>query len=359
MNEMQMNGISLNNLSCGVVTRWLALACLGCLLPCWGAVPEKDIASPESALVRAGGHRFTLSNGLRVVLEELHEQPLLRLELRSGWSPKTMEGRSWALGALRQALEGGAGRMSESVFGRSLQESAIRLKRRAGESFFSCALVADSRNQEAAFEHLAHAVFRPEFDKEGAEASRLKLADRIALHRHLVRPERSVLVIRGDLDVAQARSLALLYLGTWMPAPAGMPTLAPGKPVQRMISPLEITDSRKRAAHLLLSKLLSRGAARDGADLEARLEDGQPMGISFDPSALPWVKALCRNGFTAGDLLWAKNVLAHEKTALNLHPEALVAYRAQAELLGDAGSHVLEVDLRELNKALVERLGAF
>lgn len=318
-----------------------------------------------SIQVNAAESQFILPNGLRVMLEERHDLPLLRLELRTGWPSSELGGQEWAVFALAQAMEkGGAARMSARTFARSLEESTIRLKWRHGENYLGWSLLSDSRNQEVAFEHLANAVFRSDLDGEGLEAGKLNLANRLVLYRRLVRPERSVLAIQGDLNMQQVRQLTILHLGTWAPAtalvppPEPLPVLPAKKAGSRVVSRLSVLEPRELAAHLLLAYLLSREAGKAGIALEARREDGQPGSISYDPSAAQWVKELCQRGFSSADLKDAKQALSFERISMVLHPEVQLAHRAQTALIGNPGAYLDKVSLEELNKALNVRLGS-
>jgi hypothetical protein len=65
----------------------------------------------------------------------------------------------------------------------------------------------------------------------------LGLTDLEAFHRRVIRPERAVLGLTGDLTLAQAKSLTLLNLGAWGPASAPQP--APGGAFPRLMNHAE------------------------------------------------------------------------------------------------------------------------
>ncbi len=127
-------------------------------------------------------------------------------------------------------------------------------------SSLAWSVVSDSQGQDAAFEALSLAVTRPrieasqvelwrqQFIRSAKEQSsrqqaedqflrairdpervamptpasihRIENGDLDVMLRRVVRPERSVLVIQGDLSLGQAKQLALLHLGAWGPGAA-------------------------------------------------------------------------------------------------------------------------------------------
>jgi hypothetical protein len=270
-------------------------------------------------------------------------------------------------------------------------------------------MVADSQDQEDAFAFLAHAVFRPSlaegisatlrdskpsvtpedvfraglgFPREGITICDLDSAALHALYRRLVRPEHAVLLIQGDLSLAQARQLVLLHFGTWAPAPepavsdkaASRPSkfqrqAIPGS--QRVAwagSPPPEGDARLRAAHVLLSLLLE-GAFQNGVGgiaLEAPRPEGDAGPILFrtlpvlagNPERLlaERLERLGSQGFSASELALARSHWRAERAALALHPEDQLSARAHGLLFGDAGDSLEAVTLADVNAALRARL---
>jgi len=213
---------------------------------------------------------FRLPNGLRVLLIENHERPLVRLELRTAWDPsEEPEGKAGLGGFLADVLKtGGATPDKHAAFQRFLEDRALRLVFSLQPRSFSWSLLSDSQGQDGAFAGLAQAATRHEFEPTVVEARRQRLLqvvrergpkllaedrfrqrtgdpsaswlpgegtlvrleyqDLLALSRRVLRPERSVLAIYGDMNLAQARQLSVLHLGAWGPS-AEQPFQTPGQ----------------------------------------------------------------------------------------------------------------------------------
>lgn len=331
-----------------------------------------------SALPLAAQLSFTLHNGLQVRLRPDHDRPYVELRLEVAW-PRGEEapGREGSAGVLARVLQtGGAGPHDRASFDRILEERGIAFGFHAGPGRFNWNLRCTSMAQEEAFALLAHAVSRPVFSGSNLEAQRarlwrerqalglaewaelrfqwdlleerpegltterslseLSLDNLISLHRRLVRPERAVLHLRGDLNAAQARQLALLHLGVWGPAPepplqpapkaaprsaaaAACLAVAQGSP-QATLALLQPVAPRPEHAELLAA-LLPRwleGAEPPAAKAELRwLADGRPMiwlrlsgSTGDDPAALllvlrGWAEKLRNRTVTAADLAHA------------------------------------------------------
>jgi hypothetical protein len=213
--------------------------------------------------IQANVQPFRLPNGLQVLLVENHERPLVRLELRVPLDPAgEPEGKAGLSGYLFQVLRsGGAGAMERRDFLAFLENRALGYAFGVHADAFAWSVLAESQGQDGAFESLALAAAHPALDPRVAESvrrellqgsrdesprvragdrfrrsigdpaasiqpeaealQRMEFRDLETLARRLLRPERSVLVIWGDMNLAQARQLAALHLGTWGPeAPA-------------------------------------------------------------------------------------------------------------------------------------------
>lgn len=208
---------------------------------------------------------FELPNGLRVLLLENHERPLVRLEMRAPWNPAEEP----LGGVLAEMLKtGGAGSLKREAFLRFLEDRALRFTFSLRPRAFAWSVLADSQGQDGAFESLAMALTRPELDgnvletrREGygkafrertprmkaeerflrrcgdpsrslfppeASLGRLELRDILLLARRILRPDKSVLLIQGDMNLPQAKQLAALHLGAWAASDSGSgPVVAP------------------------------------------------------------------------------------------------------------------------------------
>ncbi|MBK8794523.1 MAG: hypothetical protein IPN59_15720 [Holophaga sp.] len=360
-------------------------------------IPAVLVASP----VVDGKQEFRAPNGLRVIVKEQHERSILRVCLLSAWDPTGLstEQREHAL-RLRTILSHcGAGGLSRPVLERRLAERGIRVEVEGTEDSLDWTMLADSQDQEDAFELLGHLVFRPSlgddlgpagesvapevwfraslgFPAPGLGILGLGMAERFALHRWLVRPEQSVLVIQGDLSLAQARQLVMLHLGTWspssanpeagglVPVPQSIPSLAAGAWVG---SPSPGGDAQQRAAHIAMAILLEKisreethgdlvfEAARPGGDAGPCL-----FGIRSGPEPERRLQVFLENlrtkGFGATDLAYVRRTWEAERRALALHPKDQMYAEARVALKGDPGRHLMALTLEEVNTALRSRL---
>lgn len=217
-------------------------------------------------LIAAGyGHgaaplqEYRLPNGLRVLLAENHERPIVRLELRVAWEPSEIpSGKEGLDGFLFGALgTAGAGTESAEAFKAFLDARALGYHRSLHASSLAWTVVADSQEGNAAFEALSRSATRSSLEPSQLELWRqqcirsmkdrsarkdaeeqflraimdpdqlsmptatsihqIQNEDVEAFRRRVIRPEHSVLVIQGDLSLSQAKQLALLHLGAWGP----------------------------------------------------------------------------------------------------------------------------------------------
>ncbi len=353
--------------------------------------------------VPAPSLEFRAPNGLRVILDERHEQPLVRFELRVPW-----EGREDSASMCAVLGHGGAGGFSRTALEQALADRGLKMNLEAGRHSLAWSMLTDSQDQEDAFEFFAHALFRPalaegitalrQATKEAASPEesflavlglptgegalpKLDLPGCLALHRRLVRPERAVLIIQGDLNLPQARQLVMLHLGTWAPAPEPSPQgqelpewafrqAIPGEGAFAWAGSLPPEgEAPARTAHVLVSFLLER-AFRETGESSIRVEAPRPLGdagpILFqtllgkspDPEGLLRTKLerLGARGFSLEELEVAKGQWRAERSALALHPEAYLSAWTQGCLFGDPGATLDVVRLEEVNAALRVRL---
>ncbi|BDU75356.1 M16 family metallopeptidase [Mesoterricola sediminis] len=282
--------------------------------------------------LQAGPQAFTLPSGLRCVLLENHDQPLIRVELVTRWDladvPQDQEGLPALLAAVLRA--GGAGPLSRADFDRSLDDLGAAFAFQARRDGFTWTLATDSRAQEPALELLAHAVFRPVFEVPLVEAQRqallrrletadawdrgegrflwslgardvelppspeglaaLGFQDVVAFHRAVVRPEASTLVLHGDLSLTQAKELVHLHFGLWggRPAKAAAPRPTPDPPRLRTVldasTDAELWAGReatavRRPVREILALLLEQvpSVAGPGIILSCSLAEGRPL----------------------------------------------------------------------------------
>lgn len=366
------------------------------------------LAAAPGLSAQEKGQEFSLPNGLRVCLLERHDNPVVRLHLELRWTVRDgMPGKEGAPALLAQLLEVcGAGHLSRKEFDHSLAENGLCLSFQDYRDAFSWDLATDSHDQETAFGHLADAVFRPVLEGPLLEARRnalgarlralsprdralatfqdrigsleailpgqatlnsMELQDLVALHRRIARPERALLVLHGDLNLAQARQLALLHFGVWG---ASEPSNAPEQdPIKSQDAPrlfsLEAptTEARvgtmdpcPRPAQELLALLVPRLLKDSG--LQVRLERRGPLVLETQKGATEVVlqSALdrLRKGFSQEELDRAKLLWRAQRAALPLHPSAWTE-RVADEILGDQRNletRIQALGLQDCNGAL-------
>lgn len=276
---------------------------------------------------------FTLQNGLQVQLRADHQRPYLELRLEVAW-PKGEEppGREGAATVLARVLQaGGAGPHDPVTLARLLEERGLGFEFQAGPGCMTWVLRCPSGLQEEAFGLLAHLVARPlitgtllesqrarlwrerqalglaewaelrfrwellEDRPEGLSRERslseLGLEPLAALHRRLVRPQRAVLHVRGDVNLAQARQLALLHLGVWGPGPEPpLPALPSARP---RVGPLPgVLATAQGPAEATLALLLPGAARPEVAELLEELLPRWLEAAPTEPSATGQVRRL-------------------------------------------------------------------
>ena len=231
------------------------------------------LALPLPAQTRI--QRFTLPNGLRVLHLEDHERPLVRAWLQLGLDPAdTPPGRQGLpVLALRMLGHSNTGGLKAADFDRQMEDAGIQLSGCLAPDGLTWRLLARSRDQDRALGLLADRLLRPVFDPTVLEGQRvacwldesrpeasphirlreallrrpgtqptvtslgaITLEDLLVFRARVLRPDRAVLVLHGDLGLEQAKRLVLLSLGTWtvqdpLPSYAVLPRAALALPL--------------------------------------------------------------------------------------------------------------------------------
>ena len=216
------------------------------------AILGAQASSPQS---------FALPNGMKVLLFEDHSLPLMRGELRLALPPPPQDSEAWLRPLAFRMLEaGGSGTRSAAAFAQATDAIGLDLRMEPEAGAARWTLVARSQDQEAALSLLADRVTRPAFDPltlepergqawselagDALPSAKLRFSRSLAAlpvpddqmlgavtahalhawHRARFAPARATLVLWGDLDLPQARQLAILSFGAWtaqaVPAPA-------------------------------------------------------------------------------------------------------------------------------------------
>lgn len=340
---------------------------------------------------------FTLPNGLRVRLAERHESSALamRLVIRPELpeDPPGKEGLSLWLASLMD--EGGAGpyRFHHALI-QAREELGLRLVFKKASAQWSWTIRVDSRFQDQAAEQLAHAVFRPLWDRDQVEKCRAKLiavlqeqttekqagerfrellglADSVVspaklkaieikdFEEHCVkvlRPERAMLVLYGDLNLSQARQLALLHFGAWSssavasssakPSPKSAPTtlvLADPSGNRRLwmgaalpMDSLEVANVARLLAFLIpdlgngkvpppfvsLRWVIRTALGRSGLWIEATAAPGTTTDQALEALRKEWDQGSARLASSEAFARARKRLEAYE-ISMALHPELL------------------------------------
>lgn len=322
---------------------------------------------------------FTLPNGLQVQLFEDHSLPLVRGRLMVALPPPNQDGEAWLrpLG-FRMLAAGGSGTRSAAAFALSSDALGLDLPLFQSSTSAIWTFATRTQDQESAFALLADRVTRPSFDPLALEPARLvawtelsesDLLSRARLrfqrslfglpepeerglatvdihtlsawHHRLFRPDRTRLVLWGDLSPSQARQLAMLSLGAWSAQPAPAPVAAP-EPAE--VGPFFAILPGEAPS-------LSMGLASQGEDsalrrflrpwvlaqLQAagiRVSNEEPLTLQSDAilgtpiaslqARLSAALDLLPASFTARDLESLTAQTATERSLMGLHPGALL-----------------------------------
>ncbi|WP_275975710.1 M16 family metallopeptidase [Geothrix terrae] len=230
------------------------------------ALAAITLTLPGQAQTSIRPQTFSLPNGMRVVLLEDHERPLVRARLNVLLSRdlETVHPGLAAL-ALRVLGHSDAGAFGVDEFEQLLAGAGIELVPALRADGLSWNLLARSRDQDLALGLLADRAFRSvatsltlETDRlaswreterlEASPRAKLRLLlepdwtlqaptldhlsainhpDLLAFYARALRPDRAVLILQGDLGLEQAKRLVLLSFGTWtVQAPPPVPATA-------------------------------------------------------------------------------------------------------------------------------------
>lgn len=222
---------------------------------------------------------FVLPNGLKVLLLESHEHPLVRARMHVVLGPDDRPAAcsdlpERLLALLERADRGGR---KSWEWDRELASQGIQLRPVATATGLDWSLLARSRDQDRAMGLLGDLLLRPLPDAAAWKAACGLSGDQVQAHlRRILRPERAILVLHGDLDLEQAKRLVLLSLGSWAASPAPMPAppSAPTPEVRALRALLAIPGEAKPRSYGQADLDRARHAWRNQQSL-----------LSLDPSA--------------------------------------------------------------------------
>ena len=352
--------------------------------------------------------RFTLPNGLRVLHLEDHEHPLVRVRIHVRVEPSdTPAGHAGLPLLARRMLEhSDAADMKAEDFDRSLASSGIQFEAFSEQGGLGWRLLARSRDQDRALGLLANRLLRTTFDAAVLEAQRLacwqeweqsplplttrpldppaqRSPDRVtqaslgfismesllAFRAQVCRPERTILVLHGDLGLEQAKRLVLLSLGSWsaaqaragvalFPGQARNPSAGltgPGTPGSIPTGSLPATPPSAEVM-ALLELLLQADPALANQRITAEAHSLAATSPTQAQVGRRWFDSLesrRQRGYEPRDLERAKAAWLGRRKLDALHPEALLE-AALTEAQGRAAAEVRlqAVSLETLNAGL-------
>ncbi len=231
------------------------------------AAPEEWRATqPEpgelAELVTPKFERFTLDNGLTVLVSERHELPLVSVNVayRAG-SAADPEGKEGLAGLTYQLLLEGAGKLDALALDNAFADLGSSVGASVGQDGALVGVQILRRNLDQAGALLADIVLRPRFDAASFQhrkeqllaslafqvgspgylageafaatvygphhpygrlssgtptsVSGLQLADAKRFYADAAGPREAALILAGDISVAEARELAQRWFGTW------------------------------------------------------------------------------------------------------------------------------------------------
>ncbi len=258
--------------------RLLSLLAAGTVLaPFVAPLPAQEFPKTPPAPMPLAPAQFppfqeaVLPNGVRLVVVENRKQPVLSVSLSFAAGSVTEPGTKVGLASMVAGLlNKGAGARNAEQFADAIEGVGGGFAAFAGDDFLQLYVNTLSRNAALAFELLADAAIRPAFpDKEvellrtqtlsGLQLERsqpaaiagrtfrqalygahpygrsateatvkaITRADLVAFHKARLRPQGALLVVAGDLSLAQARALATKAFAGWTGAPAALAALPP------------------------------------------------------------------------------------------------------------------------------------
>jgi zinc protease len=212
-----------------------------------------------------------LPNGMRLLVVENRKQPIIAVSLSFTAGAVTEPAAKAGLaGMVAGLLNKGAGARNAEQFADAIEGVGGGFAASAGDDFLQLYVNTLSRNAPLAFELLADAAIRPAFPAQEVELLRTQTlsglqleksqpaaiagrtfrqalygahpygrsateatvkaitrADVVAFHTARLRPQGALLVVAGDLSLAQARALATKAFAGWTGAPATLAALPP------------------------------------------------------------------------------------------------------------------------------------
>jgi zinc protease len=253
---------------------------------------DRPIALPRVRAPRAPNRqvtRFTLDNGISVIVQESHVTPTVALRasipagtlveprdrpglagftaamLTRGTERRSALAFATALEDVGASLGAGADTLVTTITGQALTRDfdlvldlftemvrqpafpAADLERLKGEALAGLAQSRTNPDRVAgrAFERAVYPAghpFRPEtFDESEATIKALTRDDFVAFHRRQYGPDRMIVVVAGDVTPEQVKAALQKRLGDWPRNPESQPIVPPDLSLQRAPEAVELT----------------------------------------------------------------------------------------------------------------------
>lgn len=273
---------------------------------------------------------FTVPNGMKVILLEDHERPLIRVRLHLPLD-RDLEAARPGLGALALRVLGhsDAGAFPVEEFEQLLAGAGIELVPALRADGLSWSLLARSRDQDLALGLLADRVFRSVTSPPTLEADRLATwrdterlealpqarlrqllepdwarqtatldqltglahPDLLAFYARVLRPDQAVLVLQGDLGLEQAKRLVLLSFGTWTVPARPVASAAPPAPPPAPAQPPSPAPAASQGPRILVrgprAALMAMAVAIQPEDLDPESAALLALLLPGDPALSP------------------------------------------------------------------------
>ncbi|HEX9167234.1 MAG TPA: pitrilysin family protein, partial [Gemmatimonadales bacterium] len=253
----------------------MALFSAVCLANAAAEAQEFPKTPPAPAPVRPAPfppfQEATLPSGLRLLVVESRKEPVVSVSLSfAAGSVLDPAGKEGLAGMTASLLSKGAGKRTADQFAEAIESTGGSLSAGAGSDFLTLSANVMTPSLPLAFELMADAVIRPTFPEAEVELLRTQTlsglqvqlsqpgaladialqkalygahpysrspvpasvraitrADIVAFHRARLRPSGALMVVAGDVSLAEARRLATQAFRGWLGAPPAAVAVKP------------------------------------------------------------------------------------------------------------------------------------
>ncbi|MBL8549994.1 MAG: insulinase family protein [Hyphomonadaceae bacterium] len=349
------------------------------LAPAAERVAPPQAAAPVSARIPTPSER-TLPNGLRVIVVERHDLPLISADLRF-LSGAASDPRAGTAALTADLLAKGTAARSATEIARAIESIGASLSAEAGADSSTVSLETRADRVADAFTIFADVARNPQFAAEEVERARRQTLDGLqvalseprslagfamtralygaapygavpspasveamtrdeiaAFHAAHYRPDNAVLVISGDIAAADGFALAERFLGDWAKPAAALPPepdATRSAPAPRLIV-VDLRESGQAAVSFGF-----RGVARSDADYFPALVASTVLGGDYSARLNQEIRI--KRGLSYG---------VSSRFSPRLAPGPIVIV---AQTRNDAANQVLDLMRTELSRIGAER----